>query len=77
MTVYELIQELSKYNADDEVQFHVKANYSSEVEAEFDRDYENDIQDVMVETEFNENVNFEGITQPYWNNHSVVIDLKY
>lgn len=26
MTVYEMIQELSKYKADDEIEFHVKAS---------------------------------------------------
>ena len=36
MTVYELIQELSKYNADTEVRFRVNAEFNTDVEAEFD-----------------------------------------
>lgn len=42
MTVYELIQELSRYDADTEVNFHVKADFDTDVDAEFDRDNEND-----------------------------------
>ena len=36
MKVYELIQELSQYKADTEVEFHVKATFDTDVEAEFD-----------------------------------------
>lgn len=77
MTVYEMIQELSKYNADDEVEFHVKANYSANVEAEFDRDNENDVQEVDFDMVFDEDVEYDGARQSYWNKHKVVIDLKY
>lgn len=37
MTVYELIQELSNYNADTEVRFKVNAEFDTDVEAEFAR----------------------------------------
>ena len=48
MKVYELIQELSQYKADTEVEFHVNARFDTDVEAEFDRDNESDTQDVTV-----------------------------
>ena len=38
MTVYELIQELSWYDANTEVDFHCKAVYDTDVEAEFNRE---------------------------------------
>lgn len=77
MKVYELIQELTRYNADDEVQFHVKAEYSADVEAEFDRENENDTQDVTVDVEFDDDVEFEDMSQPYYDEHKVIIELKY
>ncbi len=77
MKVYELIQELTRYNADDEVQFHVTAKYSADVEAEFDREDENDTQDVTVDVEFDEDVEFENMSNPYYDKYKVVIDLKY
>lgn len=77
MTVYELIQELTRYNADDEVEFHAKAEYSADVEAEFDGDNENDVQEVTVDTEFDEDVKYDGANQCWWDKHKVVIDLKY
>ena len=61
MKVYELIQELSQYKADTEVEFHVKATFDTDVEAEFDRDNENDTQDVTVTAEFDEDVDFDDI----------------
>ena len=54
MKVYELIQQLSKFNADTEVEFHVKAKFDADVEAEFDRDDEDDTQEVTVTVEFND-----------------------
>jgi len=77
LTVYELIQELSKYNADDEVEFHVKAEYSADVEANFDRDNEEDTQEVTVDIEFDDDVEYEEIREKYWKDHTLVIDLKY
>ena len=61
MKVYELIQELSQYKADTEVEFHVKATFDTDVEAEFDRDNENDTQEVTVTAEFDEDVDFDDI----------------
>ena len=77
MTVYEMIQELSKYNADDEVEFHVKATYSADVEVEFDKDNENDVQEVTVDTEFDEDVEYDGARQSYWDKNIVIFDFKY
>lgn len=77
MTVYEMIQELSKYNADDEIEFHVKAKYSADIEAEFDREDENDTQEVTVDVDFDEDVEYDGARQDYWNKSKVIIDLKY
>ena len=61
MKVYELIQELSQYKADTEVKFHVKTTFDTDVEAEFDREDENDIQEVTVTAEFDDYVDFDDI----------------
>ena len=58
MTVYELIQELSEFDADTEVEFHVNAKFNTDVEAEFDRENEDDTQEVTVTAEFDEDVDF-------------------
>ena len=79
MTVYELIQELSQYNADTEVRFKVNAEFDTDVEAEFDREDENDIQEVTVTAGFDNNVDFNDISdhereryRPY-----IEINLEY
>ena len=79
MTVYELIQELSQYKADTEVRFKVNAEFDTDVEAEFDRENENDIQEVTVTAEFDDNVDFNDISdhereryRPY-----IEINLEY
>lgn len=79
MTVYELIQELSQYNADTEVKFHCEAEYDTDVKAEFDRENENDTQEVTVTAEFDDNVDFNYISdherdryRPY-----IEINLEY
>ena len=61
MKVYELIHELSQYNADAEVRFKVNAEFDTDVEAEFDREDENDIQEVTVTAEFDDYVDFDDI----------------
>lgn len=61
MKVYELIQELSRYNADTEVKFHCNAEYDTDVEAEFDRGNENDVQEVTVTATFDDDVDFDDI----------------
>jgi hypothetical protein len=84
MTVYELIQELSQYNADTEVKFHCEAEYDTGVEAEFDRENENDTQEVTVTASFDDDVDFDDIDdyEPMhkrtWQKGSfIVINLSY
>lgn len=79
MKVYELIQELLQFKADTEVEFHVKAKFNTDVEAEFDRDNENDTQEVTVTAEFDEDVTFDDIDD---NEHrrfspNITINLEY
>lgn len=62
MTVYELIQELSQYNAERQVRFHVDADLDIDVEAKFDRNDENDIQDVTVTADIDEDFEFDDIS---------------
>lgn len=84
MKVYELIQELSRYNADTEVKFHCEAEYDTDVKAEFDRENEDDTQEVTVTTSFNDDVDFDGIDD-YEETHKrtrrkdpfIVINLSY
>lgn len=56
MTVYELIQVLSQYKADTDVRFKVNAKFYTDVEAEFDREDENNTQEVNVNVEFDDYV---------------------
>lgn len=84
MTVYELIQELSQYNADTEVKFNFKGDFETDVQATFDRSNEDDEQEVTVKVEFDDNLDYDNIRdyestasrfklgKPY-----VVIDLTY
>lgn len=79
MTVYELIQELSQFKADTEVEFHVKAKFDTDVEAEFDRNNDDDTQEVTVTIEFDDNIDFDNIdnneSRRYYPN--VTINLEY
>lgn len=78
MRVYQLIQELSRYSADTEVKFHVKAEYSTDIEAQFDRESEDDVQEVIVDVEFDDDVEIEEIEDR--ENRAfrdIVINLKY
>lgn len=79
MTVYDLIQELSQYSADIEVEFHCKAVYDTDVEAEFDREDENDTQEVAVTASFDDDVTYDGIhgCKLVIGTPRIVIDLKY
>lgn len=61
ITVYELIQELSRYNADSEVHFHFDGEFDTDVEAKFDREDEKDIQDVTITAEFDDDLDYEDI----------------
>lgn len=61
MKVYELIQELSKFDADTEVDFRFNAKFDTDVDAHFDRNDENDTQNVTVEASFHDDVEYDGI----------------
>lgn len=62
MTVYELIQKLSQYNADTEVKFHCEAEYNTDVEAEIDKS--NDVMKCFVDNadRLSREADTEGIT---------------
>lgn len=84
MTVHELIQELSQYNADTEVKFHCEAEYDTDVEAEFDRENVNDTQEVKVAASFDDDVYFcdiddyEQMHKRTWQkNPFIVVNLSY
>lgn len=78
VTVYELIQELSKYRADTEVRFHVEANFSADIEAEFNRKDESDIQDITANITFDDYVSFDEMQRSYYHDdNEITIDLKY
>lgn len=79
MKVYELIQELSSYKADTEVTFHVNAEFSADVEAEFDRENSSDVQSVTVDANFDEYVDFGGIVDREFKHEyrDIVIHLTY
>ncbi len=79
MKVYELIQELSRFKADTEVNFHIKADFDTDVDAEFDRDNEDDIQTVTVTAGFDENIDYDGIknNENHGYNPNITIELIY
>ena len=80
MRVYELIQELAKYNPDTKVDFHVIAEFETDVEAEFNREIEDDIQEVTVDAKFDDDVDFEDIDDHESNHFGekyIQINLSY
>lgn len=79
MTVYELIQELAKHKGDTEVGFHVQAEFSTDVKAEFDREDENNTQEVTVDAKFDEDVDFYEIVDFSNNRYNprIVIEFEY
>lgn len=79
MKVYELIQELTQYKPDTEVKFHVKAKIDVDVKAAFDRDNEDDEQDVTVEADIDEYFEFDDITDNVRGLYSpnITINLEY
>lgn len=81
MKVYELIQELSQYKADTEVRFHVNAEMDIDVKAEFDRENEDDVQEVTVKAEIDEDFDFDDIAdyenKYKWLNPNITINLTY
>ena len=81
MNVYELIQELTRFNPYTEVRFPIAdSKFTCDTEAEFDRANENDTQEVTVDVEIDEDLEFE-VIRDYENvRHSksyIQIDLKY
>ena len=84
MRVYELIQELSQYNADTEVRFNFKGNFEADVKATFDRNSEDDEQEVTAEVKFDDYLDYEDISD-YESKYSrtwqkdpfIVINLSY
>ena len=80
MTVYELIQELSQYNADTEVRFHVDTSIDVDVVATFNREDENDTQEVTVTADIDNDFEFEDISDyehgRYGSKH-IQINLEY
>lgn len=76
MTVYEMIQKLSKFDAEDEVRFQFSGNFEADVTAEFDRNDENDEQEVTVEVNFSDTLTFDDIHKKYFEDE-VYIDLTY
>ena len=84
MTVYELIQELSQYNADTEVKFNFKGNFEADVKATFDRNSEDDEQEVTAEVKFDDYLDYEDISD-YESTYSrtcqkhpfIVVNLSY
>lgn len=84
MTVYELIQKLSSYNADTEVRFNFKGDFEADVKATFDRSSEDDEQEVTAKVEFDDYLDYENISD-YELMHSrtwqrepyIVVNLSY
>lgn len=79
MTVYELIQELTSFKPDTEVKFNVKADIAVDVEAEFDRKNEDDIQKVTVTASIDEDFDFDDIEDHERSSYrpNVTINLTY
>lgn len=63
MTVYELVQELVQYDADAEVRFNVKGKMDFDTFAEFDREDENDQQEVTVTVDIDDRFEFDYIKE--------------
>lgn len=80
LTVYELIQELAKYRPETEVKFHVKADFDTDVSATFDRSNEDDVQEVTVTAEFDDDVDYDDISdreRGFYGSPYIQIDLTY
>ena len=68
-----------QFKPDTEVEFHVKAKFDTDVEAEFDRNNENDTQEATVTAEFDEDVDFYEIDDSEGSvyNPRITINLEY
>ena len=76
MTVGRMMKNVSGFNADDEVRFQFSGNFEADVTAEFDRNDENDEQEVTVEVNFSDTLTFDDIHKKYFEDE-VYIDLTY
>lgn len=79
MTVYELIQELAQFKPDTKVNFHTKGKMDVDTTATFDRENEDDEQNVVVEVEIDEYFEFDDITDNERSRivPSITINLEY
>lgn len=78
MKVYELIQELAQFDANTIVNFKVRAGFHTNVIAKFNRDDEDDKQEVEVFIEFNDEVEYdEIIPSTRYHSDEVTINLEY
>ena len=68
-----------QFKPDTEVEFHVKAKFDTDVEAEFDRNNENDTQEATVTAEFDEDVDFYEIDDSEGSvyNPRITLNLEY
>ena len=79
MTVYELIQQLANYDPDKEVQFKLVSDFDTYVDATFDRENEEDVQEVKVTVCFDDNLDFDYIDSGVYGREKdkVFINLEY
>jgi hypothetical protein len=75
MTAYRLIQELSKYNPETEVQFFVSGKSKSNISLDMNVDGNHYTHDVEVETQVNDYFKFGEITNVQGEN-SIIIELR-
>ena len=79
MTVYELIQELTQFDANKEVIFKIESDFNTYVEAEFDRNNEDDIQEVKAKVSVDEEIEFDCAYQGQysWNKNNVLMVFTF
>ncbi len=69
MTVYELIQELAQYDADDEIEFRAELEFDCDVDVDLGGE-----ETQTVEAEFDDTVSLDEVRH---SSHTVYIDLEY
>lgn len=77
MTVYELIQELTQFDANKKIEFRFEAKFDTDVKAEFNRDSEDDIQEVTVEASFDDTIEYYDLNDDKWNKNNVIMTFSY
>lgn len=77
MKVYELIQELAQYDADKEMEFRFVTKFDADVKAEFDRESEDDIQEVTVEVSFDDIIEYDYLDNNRWDKDKVIMKFIY